>query len=55
LNRLITVEEFAEFTGISAKTLYRRIHAHRLPAIRDKGLIRLEPHAAAAWLRSRLS
>jgi excisionase family DNA binding protein len=55
LTRLITVEEFSQFTGISAKTLYRHIRAHRLPAIHIRGLIRLEPHATAGWLRERLS
>jgi excisionase family DNA binding protein len=55
LNRLLTVEEFAEFSRLSEKTIYRHIRSHRLPAIRAAGRIVLEPRATAAWLRERMS
>ena len=55
LNRLLTVEEFAEYSRLSEKTIYRHIRAHRLPAIRLKGRIVLEPRATAAWLRERFN
>ena len=55
LNRLLTVEEFAEFSRLSEKTIYRHIRAHRLPAVRVMGRIVLEPRTTAAWLRERLS
>jgi len=54
LNRLLTVEEFAEFSRLSEKTIYRHIRSHRLPAVRVMGRIVLEPRATAAWLRERL-
>lgn len=55
LNRLLTVEEFAEFSRLSEKTIYRHIRLHRIPAIRAAGRVVLEPRAAAAWLRERMS
>jgi excisionase family DNA binding protein len=55
LNRLLTVEEFAEFSRLSEKTIYRHVRSHRLPAIRAAGRIMLEPRATAAWLRARMS
>lgn len=55
LNRLLTVEEFAEFSRLSEKTIYRHIRSHRLPAIRVMGRVLLEPRATAAWLRERLN
>ena len=50
---LLTVEEFAELTSISPKTLYRYIKLRKLPAIRIGGCIRLNPKTTAEWLRSR--
>ena len=53
--RALKVEELAQLTAISSKTLYRMIAAKKFPAFRIGGCIRLEPKATADWLRSRLS
>ena len=53
--RALKVEELAALTSISAKTLYRHIKNHKLPAFRIGGSVRLNPASTAAWLRSRLS
>jgi excisionase family DNA binding protein len=53
--RALKVEELAQLTAISSKTLYRMIAAKKLPAFRIGGCVRLEPKATADWLRSRLS
>jgi excisionase family DNA binding protein len=53
--RLLTVEELAELTSISPKTLYRHIKLRKLPAIRIGGCVRLNPSITADWLRSRQS
>lgn len=53
--KALKVEELAELTTISKKTLYRMIKARKLPAIRIGGSVRLEPKATAEWLRSRLA
>ena len=53
--RALKVEELAELTAISSKTLYRMIEARKLPAFRIGGCVRLEPTTTANWLRSRLA
>ena len=53
--RALKVEELAQLTAISSKTLYRMIAAKKLPAFRIGGCVRLEPTATANWLRSRLA
>ena len=53
--RALKVEELAELTAISSKTLYRMIAARKLPAFRIGGCVRLEPTTTANWLRSRLA
>lgn len=53
--RALKVEELAQLTAISSKTLYRMIAAKKLPAFRIGGCVRLEPKETADWLRSRLS
>ena len=52
--RALKVEELAELTQISAKTLYRQIRAGKLPAYRIGSQVRLDPEKTAEWLRSRL-
>lgn len=46
-------QEFADLLGVSAKFIYGQIRQGRLPAYRVGSMIRLDPKAAAAWLRSR--
>jgi excisionase family DNA binding protein len=53
--RALKVEELAELTAISSKTLYRMIAARKLPTFRIGGCVRLEPTTTAKWLRSRLA
>jgi excisionase family DNA binding protein len=53
--RTLKVDELAQLTAISSKTLYRMIAARRLPAFRIGGSVRLEPKSTANWLRSRLA
>ena len=50
----LTVEELAELTCISEKTIRRHIKAGKLPAYHIGALVRLDPHETAEWLRSRL-
>jgi excisionase family DNA binding protein len=53
--RALKVDELAQLTAISSKTLYRMISARKLPAFRIGGCVRLEPKTTANWLRSRLA
>jgi len=53
--RALKVEELAQLTAISSKTLYRIIAARKLPAFRIGGCVRLEPKTTANGLRSRLA
>ena len=53
--RALKVEELAQLTAISSKTIYRMIAAKKLPAFRIGGCVRLEPGVTAKWLRSRLA
>ncbi|MBZ5671336.1 MAG: helix-turn-helix domain-containing protein [Acidobacteriia bacterium] len=53
--RALKVEELAQLTAISSKTLYRMIAVRKLPAFRIGGCVRLEPKTTANWLRSRLA
>ena len=52
---LLKVEDLAELTQISSKTLYRLINQGKIRAIRIGGSVRLEPKTTADWLRARLS
>ena len=51
--RMMLVDELAELTSISTKTIYRMIRLRKLPALRIGGSIRLNPKEVAEWLRSR--
>jgi excisionase family DNA binding protein len=53
--RALKVEELAHLLQISEKTIYRYISARKLPAFRQGGIMRLEAHRTAEWVRSRLS
>ena len=47
-----TVEALAELLEVSAKFLYAQIKQGSLPAYRIGPMLRLDPKATAAWLRS---
>lgn len=51
--RMMEVDELAELTSVSPKTIYRMIQRRKLPALRIGGSIRLNPKEVAEWLRSR--
>jgi excisionase family DNA binding protein len=53
--RALKVDELAQLTAISSKTLYRMISARKLSAFRIGGCVRLEPKTTANWLLSRLA
>jgi len=53
--RALKVEELAQLTAISSKTLYRMIAARKLPAFRIGKCVLLEPKTTANWLRSHLA
>ena len=48
-----TVEEFADLLEVSAKYVYNQVKRGSLPAYRLGGMLRINPKAAATWLRSR--
>lgn len=48
-----TVEQFARLLEVSAKFVYKQVKQGALPAYRVGSMIRLDPKAAASWLRSR--
>ena len=50
---MMRVDELAQLTSISVKTLYRMIQRHKLPGHRIGDSIRLNPKDVAEWLRSR--
>jgi len=52
--RALKVEDLAEVTQVSSKTLYRHIRAGKLLAYRIGGQLRLDPKKTAEWLRARL-
>ncbi len=51
--QLLTADEVARVLRVSAKTVYRLVHAGRLPAHRigsDVGPLRIDADELAAWL-----
>jgi excisionase family DNA binding protein len=51
--RMMLVDELAQLTAISPKTLYRMIQRRKLPGHKIGDCIRLNPQEVADWLRSR--
>ena len=50
---MMLVDELAQLTAISPKTLYRMIQRRKLPGHKIGDCIRLNPQEVADWLRSR--
>lgn len=46
-------QEFADLLEVSAKFVYNEVKRGSLPAYRIGSMLRLDPKAAAMWLRSR--
>ena len=53
LDRCLTVPELARLLNIHKITLYRMAQSGRLPSFRVGAAVRINPRAAAAWLRER--
>lgn len=55
LERLLTVDDVAETTGLSTETVRRAIRAGELPAAKIRRRIRIRPVDVADWIeRSRI-
>lgn len=48
---LMTVEQLAPLLAYKIPTIYAKVAAGTLPAIRDGGSIRFDPFTVATWLR----
>jgi len=48
---LMNVKEVAKVTGLSIPTVYRRVHAKTLPAVKFGYVIKFDPHQIAQWIR----
>jgi excisionase family DNA binding protein len=48
-----TVEALAQLLSCSGKSLYKMIQSGKLPAYRIGSSIRIDPKAAAVWLKGR--
>ena len=51
--RLMTPDEVADLLAISPKTIYARVKAGTIPAIRIGASIRFDPADIAGWLEDR--
>lgn len=49
--RALTIRDLAELLGVSPTTIYDQARDGRLPAIRIGSAIRIDPKAAAEWVR----
>ena len=49
---LFTLEDVAQFAGVSSKTIQRRIDEGQIKARKDKGIVIVERKEVLRWLRS---
>jgi excisionase family DNA binding protein len=50
--RLMTIQEMAEFTGLSIQTLYKMVNQRRIPYVKVGRLLRFESQLIDEWLKA---
>ena len=50
--RLMTIEEVAEFLQVKKNTIYKKIQRGQIPYIKMGGLLRFDPQQIEAFVRS---
>ncbi len=48
--RLFTIQEIAEYTGLSVRTLYRMVSQRRIPFVKMGRLVKCDLKAMDAWI-----
>jgi len=48
---LMSVRDVATVTGLSDKTIYRRVRSGTIPVVRFGYTVKFDPHQLAQWLR----
>lgn len=51
MNRLLSIKQTAEYTGLSAHTLYTMVSQRRIPHVKVGRLVRFDTALLEAWLR----
>jgi excisionase family DNA binding protein len=50
MRRLITIQEAAEYTGLSVHTLYTMVSQKRIPYVKLGRLTKFDPKAIDTWI-----
>jgi len=50
--RLMTIQELAEFTGLSIQTLYKMVHQRRIPYVKVGRCLRFDSRLIDDWLEA---
>ena len=48
---LMSVKDVAEITGMSNKSIYRRVEAGTMPFVKFGYTVKFDPHQVARWMR----
>lgn len=51
VNRLMTIQELAEFTGLSIQTIYKMVNQRRIPYVKVGRLLRFDCRLIEEWLK----
>ena len=50
--RLLTIQELAEFTGLSIQTIYKMVNQRRIPYVKVGRLLRFDSRLIDDWLQA---
>ncbi|MDE2490378.1 MAG: helix-turn-helix domain-containing protein [Elusimicrobia bacterium] len=53
MERLLTVDEVADWLRVKPRTVYQWVHEGYIPLIKIGALVRFDHAAVAAWLKTR--
>ena len=51
LSRLLTIQEAAQYTGVSATTLYKWVSQRKIPQIKIGRLVKFDPVKLDEWIK----
>lgn len=53
MERLLTVDQIAEWLQVKPRTIYQWVHEGYIPVIKLGTLVRFDPTSVAAWIKQR--
>jgi len=53
MNRLLSIKQTAEYTGLSPHTLYTMVSQRRIPYVKVGRLVKFDPAILERWIQQR--